>query len=96
MLSLNKLSTIVQVRDNIYPVTIHYEIEISQEDSYDAIEEVGTETGIEYLLMMAKKHKAKNKVTPEKYYPAWCQSMKEIIFNNGLSEQEFLQLCLKA
>lgn len=100
MLSLNKLTTMVQVRDNIYPVTVHQEIEISQEDSYEEVDsedpEVKNEAGITYLLRMAKRHKSLSKVKPEKYYPAWCESMQQLIINNGLNEQDFLQLCLKA
>ena len=102
MLSLKKLTSLVnvQVHDNILPVTIHEEIEISNEDSYYEPEilpqVIRNDEMINYLVIVAKRHKAKCKVIAEKYYPAWIQSMNEKINENGIDQNEFLQLCLKA
>ena len=102
MLSLKKLTSLVnvQVHDNILPVTVHDEIEISDEDFYCEPENFPSvsrnDEMVNYLVSVAKKHKAKCKVIAEKYYPAWIQSMNEKINENGIDQNEFLQLCLKA
>jgi hypothetical protein len=86
---LKKRLTIVDNADNYF--------ELSNEDSYnEPLKEPiqRNEIGISYLLNMAKQHAAKSRVPSHKYYPAWVDSLSEIINEYGSNEEEFLQLCL--
>lgn len=84
MLSLNGLKNLSAAPDYA---------EISDEDNLngEVAEIINSDITVEYLINMAKKHfdKAKAKKT---YYACWVDSMSELIYDAGSTEEDFLKM----